>query len=212
MKAQPLCFVSIKRPKMCLICFFGALVITSGVFSQDTTTVLPEVREVFAAVGSSVKILCTDGGEKGVEWRFNSSVLISSPVLFMQNTSLKNQGIYTCHQPNGNLILTVSLHLGYPPSPPDVHCWSPTYPKRAICSWTLTPEPILPTHYIATYRYVHSEKKVQKLSLGMYLFKRYTLLYLKGAYWYILAPKMNISTLKLYILVPEMYILAPISI
>jgi len=57
-----------------------------------------------------------------------------------------------------------------------------------------------------------SEKKVQKLSLGMYLFKRYTLLYLKGAYWYILAPKMNISTLKLYILVPEMYILAPISI
>ncbi|KAG1934969.1 interleukin-27 subunit beta [Pimephales promelas] len=152
MKAQPLCFVSIKRPKMCLICFFGALVITSGVFSQDTTTVLPEVREVFAAVGSSVKILCTDGGEKGVEWRFNSSVLISSPVLFMQNTSLKNQGIYTCHQPNGNLILTVSLHLGYPPSPPDVHCWSPTYPKRAICSWTLTPEPILPTHYIATYR------------------------------------------------------------
>jgi len=143
MKAQPLCFVSIKRPKMCLICFFGALVITSGVFSQDTTTVLPEVRgkiylfrkhtlliqrvgsvqaclfsssppltEVFAAVSSSVKILCTDGGEKGVEWRFNSSVLVSSPVLFIQNTSLKNQGIYTCHQPNGNLILTVSLHLG----------------------------------------------------------------------------------------------------
>jgi len=54
-------------------------------------------------------------------------------------------------------------------------------------------------------------KKGTKAVTGA-LFKRYTLLYLKGAYWYILAPKMNISTLKLYILVPEMYILAPISI
>ncbi|XP_016329541.1 interleukin-27 subunit beta-like [Sinocyclocheilus anshuiensis] len=137
---------------MCLIYVFGALAITSGVFSQDTTTLLPETRDLFVAVGSSVKIPCSDGEEKGVEWRFNSSVLVSSPVLFIQNSSLKDQGIYTCHQLNGDLIQTVSLHLGYPPSPPDVHCWSPSYPKRAICSWTLTPDPILPTHYSATYR------------------------------------------------------------
>ncbi|XP_016385329.1 ciliary neurotrophic factor receptor subunit alpha-like [Sinocyclocheilus rhinocerous] len=136
---------------MCLIYVFGALAITSGVFSQDTSNLQPEIRDLFVAVGSSVKIPCTDGEEKGVEWRFNSSVLVSSPVLSIQNTSLKDQGIYTCHQPNGDLIQTVSLHLGYPPSPLDVHCWSPSYPKRAICSWTLTPDPILPTHYIATY-------------------------------------------------------------
>ncbi|XP_067308588.1 interleukin-27 subunit beta [Pseudorasbora parva] len=141
-----------KHQKMCLIYVFGALTITTGVFSQDTTTLQPNVREVFVAVGSSVKIPCTDGEEKGVEWRFNSSVLVSSPVLSIQNASLKDQGIYTCHQQNGNLVETVSLNLGYPPSLPDVYCWSPSYPKRAICSWTLTPDPMLPTHYITTYR------------------------------------------------------------
>ncbi len=147
-----------KQPKMCLIYVFGALAITSGVFSQDTSTLPPETRgklqktdsyslmhrhlytytnsyihthtqrvgsvqaclfsssppsiDLFVAVGSSVKIPCSDGEEKGVEWRSNSSVLVSSPVLSIQNSSLKDQGIYTCHQPNGDLIQTVSLHLG----------------------------------------------------------------------------------------------------
>lgn len=143
---------------MCLIYVFVALAITSGVFSQDMTTLLPETRgkfylfrkptltlsctdtsthinsyihtqhvgsvqaclfsssppsiDLFVAVGSSVKIPCSDGEVKGVEWRFNSSVLVSSPVLSIQNSSLKDQGIYTCHKPNGDLIQTVSLHLG----------------------------------------------------------------------------------------------------
>uniref|UniRef100_A0A672T7D7 Epstein-Barr virus induced 3 n=1 Tax=Sinocyclocheilus grahami TaxID=75366 RepID=A0A672T7D7_SINGR len=97
---------------MCLIYVFGALAITSGVFSQDTSNIQPEIRDLFVAVGSSVKIPCTDGEEKGVELRFNSSVLVSSPVLSIQNTSLKDQGIYTCNQLNGDLIQTVSLHLG----------------------------------------------------------------------------------------------------
>ncbi|XP_051984812.1 interleukin-27 subunit beta [Xyrauchen texanus] len=141
---------------MCLIYVFGALiVITNGVYSQGMTT-LPSkqnaVRDLFVAVGSPVKILCTEGKEIRVEWRLNSSVLYSNPILYIQNTSLKDQGIYTCHQQNGDLIQTLSLHLGYPPSPPDVYCWSPSYPKRAICSWTLNPDPILPTHYITTYR------------------------------------------------------------
>uniref|UniRef100_A0A8C1ZMM8 Epstein-Barr virus induced 3 n=1 Tax=Cyprinus carpio TaxID=7962 RepID=A0A8C1ZMM8_CYPCA len=118
---------------MCLIYVFGALAITSGVFSQDRTNLQPENRDLFVAVGSS-------------GWRFNSSVLVSSPVLSIQNTSLKDQGIYTCHQPNGDMIQTI------PPLIPDVHCWSASHPKKAICSWTLTPDPILPTHYIATYR------------------------------------------------------------
>lgn len=140
---------------MCLIYIFGALVITGGVFSQDTTT-LPakqnSVRDLFVAVGSSVQIPCIDGEKKGVEWRLNNAVLFLSSVLSINNISLQDQGIYTCHQPNGDLIQRVSLHLGYPPSPPDVYCWSPSYPKRAVCSWTLTPDPIIPTHYIATYR------------------------------------------------------------
>lgn len=130
---------------MCLIYIFGALAITSGVFSQeDATAALPEVRgklylfrntrvlspadtsvldlskpvsfppsiEVFVAVGSSVRIPCADGEGKGVEWRFNSSVLVLSPVLSIHNTSLKDRGSYTCHQPNGNLIQTVSLNVG----------------------------------------------------------------------------------------------------
>nr|AZT79001.1 Epstein-Barr-induced protein 3 isoform b [Ctenopharyngodon idella] len=156
---------------MCLIYIFGVLAITSGVFSQeDTTTVLPEVREVFVAVGSSVKIPCADGEGKGVEWRFNSSVLVSSPVLSIQNTSLKDRGFYTCHLPNGNLIQTVSLNVGYPPSPPNVHCWSPSYPKRAICSWTLTPDPILPTHYITTYRYLYIKMHRYNTKFELYIY------------------------------------------
>lgn len=137
---------------MCLIYIFGALVITSGVFCQGTAALQPAVRDLFVVVGSSVKIPCTDGEEKGVEWRFNSSVLVSSPVISIQNASLKDQGIYTCQKQTGDVVQSVSLHLGYPPSPPHVHCWSPSYPKRAICSWTLTSDPILPTQYIATYR------------------------------------------------------------
>ncbi|XP_056323672.1 interleukin-27 subunit beta [Danio aesculapii] len=137
---------------MCLIYVFGALVIASGAFCQGTAVLQSAVQDLFVAVGSSVKIPCTDGEEKGVEWRFNSSVLVSSPVISIQNASLKDQGIYTCQKQNGDLVQSVSLHLGYPPSPPHVHCWSPSYPKRAICSWTLTTDPILPTQYIATYR------------------------------------------------------------
>jgi len=56
------------------------------------------------------------------------------------------------------------------------------------------------------------KKKVQKLSLGLYLFKRYTFVpkdCILVPSWYILAPKMYILAPKMCILAPEMFILAP---
>ncbi|KAL1021978.1 hypothetical protein UPYG_G00020680 [Umbra pygmaea] len=38
-----------------------------------------------------------------------------------------------------------------PPSRPDVHCWSPSYPFKVLCSWPEPPQSQRPTHYIATY-------------------------------------------------------------
>lgn len=72
----------------------------------------PRSIDLFVAVGSSVQIPCIDGEEKGVEWKFNNSVLSLSPVLSIKNISLQDQGIYTCHQPNGDPIQRVFLHLG----------------------------------------------------------------------------------------------------
>ncbi|KAK1786714.1 hypothetical protein P4O66_017099, partial [Electrophorus voltai] len=106
---------------------------------------------IYVAIGSSVKLPCGDGMTKGTEWRVNGSMLVSGPVLHLHNTSLEDQGIYTCHSPNGGHIETLHVWMGYAPSPPVVQCWSPSYPLKAVCSWTQTPDPILPTYYIATY-------------------------------------------------------------
>ncbi|XP_014005894.1 interleukin-27 subunit beta [Salmo salar] len=38
-----------------------------------------------------------------------------------------------------------------PPSPPEVRCWSPSYPFKALCSWPEPPQTQLPIQYIATY-------------------------------------------------------------
>ncbi|XP_076829235.1 interleukin-27 subunit beta isoform X2 [Brachyhypopomus gauderio] len=110
-------------------------------------------RELFVAIGSSVELSCGDGMAKDTEWRLNGSVLVSGPVLYLRNTSLEDQGIYTCHGPNGDSIETLHVWMGHAPSLPEVRCWSPSYPLKALCSWTQTPDPILPTHYIATYWY-----------------------------------------------------------
>ncbi|KAJ8274137.1 hypothetical protein COCON_G00087620 [Conger conger] len=52
---------------------------------------------------------------------------------------------------DGSLLQTLFLRPGYPPSRPQVKCWSPSYPKHALCSWGEGPEPLLPTRYTATY-------------------------------------------------------------
>jgi len=71
----------------------------------------------------------------------------------------------------------------------------------------------VPSRFLEREIHTHTQKKkVQKLSLGLYLFKRYTFVpkgYILVPYWYILAPKTYILTPKMYILVPKMYILGP---
>uniref|UniRef100_A0A4W4GIT6 Fibronectin type-III domain-containing protein n=2 Tax=Electrophorus electricus TaxID=8005 RepID=A0A4W4GIT6_ELEEL len=148
---------------MCLKTGLWALAV-AAFFSQlcceDTSTHPPKPisRGIYVAIGSSVKLPCGDGMTKGTEWRVNGSMLVSGPVLHLHNTSLEDQGIYTCHSPNGGHIETLHLWMGYAPSPPVVQCWSPSYPLKAVCSWTQTPDPILPTYYIATYWYPRTEQ------------------------------------------------------
>uniref|UniRef100_A0AAY5KZL2 Fibronectin type-III domain-containing protein n=1 Tax=Esox lucius TaxID=8010 RepID=A0AAY5KZL2_ESOLU len=38
-----------------------------------------------------------------------------------------------------------------PPSRLEVHCWSPSYPFKVLCSWLELPQTQLVTHYIVTY-------------------------------------------------------------
>uniref|UniRef100_A0A8B9JFE3 Epstein-Barr virus induced 3 n=1 Tax=Astyanax mexicanus TaxID=7994 RepID=A0A8B9JFE3_ASTMX len=133
----------------------------SDAWSHETPTEPPEPnssKDLYAAIGSSVELTCRDGTSEGLEWRQNGSILVSGPVLHLQNTSLKDEGIYTCYSANGDPVKTVHLKLGYAPSPPEVKCWAPSYPLNALCSWTQSPDPILPTHYITTYWHVDDQQ------------------------------------------------------
>ncbi|KAG7329746.1 hypothetical protein KOW79_005968 [Hemibagrus wyckioides] len=125
--------------------------------SQDKSS---EPKDLYEALGSSVELSC----ENGSEWRFNGSSVVSSHVLRLHNTSLNDQGFYTCHDLKGGTIETIRLQLGYPPPIPDVHCWSPSYPLQALCSWTLPQDPILPTYYISTYRHLEEIYSCQRVS------------------------------------------------
>ncbi|XP_017555755.1 interleukin-27 subunit beta [Pygocentrus nattereri] len=124
------------------------------VWSQETTNEPPKQRptkDIYLGIGSWADLPCTDGISEGLQWRRNGSLVGSGPVLNIRNASLGDKGIYTCHGPNGDTIEMLHLHLGYAPSPPEVQCWIPSYPLKALCSWTQTPDPLLPTHYITTY-------------------------------------------------------------
>ncbi|XP_064826739.1 interleukin-27 subunit beta-like isoform X2 [Oncorhynchus masou masou] len=53
-----------------------------------------------------------------------------------------------------------------PPSPPEVRCWSPSYPFKALCSWPEPPQTQLPIQYIATYSPESSLPRVNGSSPG----------------------------------------------
>ncbi|XP_072560203.1 interleukin-27 subunit beta isoform X1 [Paramormyrops kingsleyae] len=120
------------------------------------------VTELYVGVGSTFSTACggmDEGpGEVGVEWMRNGTVLTPGGFLTLQNVSLESGGIYTCHAANGTMLQRLHLQPGYPPSTPEVRCWSPNYPHSVICSWDEQPEPTLPTSYIATYSLQHSRE------------------------------------------------------
>uniref|UniRef100_A0AAY4ALU2 Immunoglobulin domain-containing protein n=1 Tax=Denticeps clupeoides TaxID=299321 RepID=A0AAY4ALU2_9TELE len=130
--------------KQCYGIFFGILLTIAGVFGQDTSA--QPVRDLYVAVGSEVNIPCFGGEE--LEWRVNRSALTTGPVLHLRNVSLEDTGVYTCHGLNGDISDQISLHPGYAPSPPVVHCWAPSYPQKAFCSWVQKPDTLLPTQYL----------------------------------------------------------------
>lgn len=41
-----------------------------------------------------------------------------------------------------------------PPPPPAIECWASSYPQAVNCSWGLSPDPLLDTDFVATYRSV----------------------------------------------------------
>ncbi|XP_062848984.1 interleukin-27 subunit beta [Trichomycterus rosablanca] len=131
------------------------LAVFHQVWSQNTSP-LPKpssVKEISVAVGSSVELHCANETTAGSDWRLNELSVGTGDVLHLHNTSLDDQGVYTCHDQDGDTVETIHLRLGYAPSPPEVRCWSPSYPVKALCSWTLTPDPVLQTQYISTYWY-----------------------------------------------------------
>ncbi|XP_060773743.1 interleukin-27 subunit beta [Neoarius graeffei] len=133
-------------------------------FHQISSQNTSQPKDLYVALGSSVELPCVDGRTDGSEWRLNGSFLVSSPVFRLHNSSIDDQGFYTCHDSNGEIVESVRLQLGYPPSIPDVQCWSPSYPLKALCSWTLPQDPILPTYYISTYRYLEDIYSCQRQS------------------------------------------------
>ncbi|XP_072543081.1 interleukin-27 subunit beta [Salminus brasiliensis] len=140
---------------LCTFCVLTAFF--SKAWSQETSTEPPEPsssQDLYAAIGSSVELTCADGATEGLEWRRNGSVLVSGPVLHLHNTSLEEEGVYMCYGPKGDPVKALHLKLGYAPSPPKVQCWAPSFPLNVLCSWTQSPDPILPTHYISTYWHV----------------------------------------------------------
>ncbi|XP_066538047.1 interleukin-27 subunit beta isoform X2 [Hoplias malabaricus] len=140
----------------------------SPIWSQETSKEPPKPsssKDFYVPIGSSVELPCGEGVDKGLEWKRNGSVVVSGPVLKLHNTSLEDGGIYTCYGSNENPIESYHLQLGYAPSTPEVKCWAPRYPLNAVCTWTLTPDPILPTHYIATYWYVEDDLPAVRLCL-----------------------------------------------
>ncbi|XP_041956194.1 interleukin-27 subunit beta, partial [Alosa sapidissima] len=124
---------------------------------QDSSTQLlndQPIKDVYVEVGSEVKVLCEGvaGGEP-VEWTLNGSQVVSSTLLHLNSTRLEDRGIYTCHSlSRGAVIQQVHLKPGYPPSPPDIRCWAPSYPLKALCTWSQMTETYLPTQHIITYR------------------------------------------------------------
>uniref|UniRef100_A0A803V781 Epstein-Barr virus induced 3 n=1 Tax=Ficedula albicollis TaxID=59894 RepID=A0A803V781_FICAL len=104
-------------------------------------------------LGTEVLLPCPGGA---AEWRRGGTVLGTSPApgLVLPNASLAHEGHYSCHHPvTGETWATICLRLGYPPSPPSIECRATSYPQAVNCSWQLSPDPLLDTDFVATYRH-----------------------------------------------------------
>ncbi|XP_010560623.1 PREDICTED: interleukin-27 subunit beta [Haliaeetus leucocephalus] len=107
-------------------------------------------------LGTEVLLRCPAAAEGPAEWRRGGTVLgtYPAPGLALPNASLVHEGRYSCHHPGtGETWATICLRLGYPPALPAVECWAISYPQAVNCSWVLTPEPLLDTDFVATYRH-----------------------------------------------------------
>ncbi|XP_056368805.1 interleukin-27 subunit beta [Oenanthe melanoleuca] len=104
-------------------------------------------------LGTEVLLPCPGGV---AEWRRGDTILGTSPApgLALPNASLAHEGHYSCHHPvTGETWASICLRLGYPPSPPAIECWATSYPQAVNCSWRLSPDPLLDTDFVATYRH-----------------------------------------------------------
>ncbi|XP_063003108.1 interleukin-27 subunit beta isoform X2 [Elgaria multicarinata webbii] len=98
-------------------------------------------------------------GPPAVKWKVNgtspglSTLARGDGSLALHNTSLDQEGEYTCHETaTGRVLRRVHLKLGYPPEKPSVQCRSASYPS-VNCAWSLGTEPHLDTSFFSTYRH-----------------------------------------------------------
>ncbi|KAG7456790.1 hypothetical protein MATL_G00239780 [Megalops atlanticus] len=139
---------------LCTVRLCVVVVLFGSMLYGDTAPTSVEdqsVKELYVAVGSAVNVPCEAKEGEEVHWMLNGVVLDSGSVLSFPNISLEDRGNYSCHSNSRGLLQTLSLQPGFPPSPPEVTCWSPSYPLKTICSWSQDPEPLLPTRYMAIY-------------------------------------------------------------
>ncbi|XP_054835552.1 uncharacterized protein LOC129329866 [Eublepharis macularius] len=117
----------------------------------------------YAALGlAEVVLQCPiPEGVSMVEWQKNG---IAGPILkasvredgklALWNTSLSQEGEYSCHDPTtGQALHRVHLKLGYPPEKPSVQCLSSSYASAVRCTWKLETETHLDTWFVTTYRH-----------------------------------------------------------
>ncbi|XP_054836852.1 interleukin-27 subunit beta-like [Eublepharis macularius] len=117
----------------------------------------------YAALGlAEVVLQCPiPEGVSMVEWQKNG---IAGPILkasvqedgklALWNTSLSQEGEYSCHDPaTGQALHRVHLKLGYPPEKPSVQCLSSSYASAVRCAWKLETETHLDTWFVTTYRH-----------------------------------------------------------
>uniref|UniRef100_UPI00358FDC51 ciliary neurotrophic factor receptor subunit alpha-like isoform X1 n=2 Tax=Myxine glutinosa TaxID=7769 RepID=UPI00358FDC51 len=105
-----------------------------------------------AAIGSDVQLVCNKM-EENIHWTLNGQALPSSLVFVAQDghlnltkINLEANGTYRCNTHSRVSLHSITLLVGYQPSPPTINCRTSNTVEFG-CDWTPGKESHLPTKY-----------------------------------------------------------------
>ncbi|XP_023664195.1 interleukin-11 receptor subunit alpha isoform X1 [Paramormyrops kingsleyae] len=122
---------------------------------------IPEAADVqYGSLDCNVTLACSSSLPRSLaEWRLNGSTPVPGQTglgldggLTLVNTTQHMEGIYSCHDEEGNVVHAVKLYLGRAPEPLNVSCRMVNH-HVVRCFWKPLVNTYLPSKYIATYRY-----------------------------------------------------------